>query len=185
MLFSSVVSWFAIRSRIRGARILEVLTFLPLAVPNVVFALAILLLAIRTPLWGTMWTLILAHTTVYLAYGTRTMSTAIMQIHADLEHAATVSGAPWRVNFRKIVMPLIWHSFVSGWVWIFIHSMRDFTIPLMLMTRGTVVVSTLLWQMWTFADFGGAAALAMLMAGGLVLIVIPTQVFFIKRGIEA
>ena len=44
MILSSFISWFATRSRTRSARWLDTLTFAPLAIPNVVIAISILLL---------------------------------------------------------------------------------------------------------------------------------------------
>ncbi|HLQ31753.1 MAG TPA: iron ABC transporter permease, partial [Chloroflexota bacterium] len=57
-----------------------------------------------------------------------------------------------------------------GWVWVAVHSMRDFTFPLMLGTTGNVVLAALIWKLWRQPDLPGAAALSILLAvilGGL------------------
>ena len=64
-------------------------------------ALAILMMYIRTPLYGTIWIIVLAHVTAFLAFGTRTMNGALIQIHRELENAAIASGASWGTSLRR------------------------------------------------------------------------------------
>src|SRR5205807_1057920 len=110
--------WFAVRGKGRTARCLDVLAFAPLAIPGIVMALAILLLYIRTPLYSTIWIIVLAHVTIFIAFGTRAMNGALLQIHPELEHAAMASGAPWATALRKILLPLLWPHFLNGWLWV-------------------------------------------------------------------
>src|SRR3954467_3969352 len=84
MLLSALVSWFALRSKAGAARWLDVLAFAPLAIPGIVLALALLMMSIPTPLYGTIWIIVLAHVTTFLAFGTRTMNGALIQIHPEL-----------------------------------------------------------------------------------------------------
>jgi iron(III) transport system permease protein len=176
MLLSCLISWYSVRSKVRGAKLLETLAFTPLAVPQIVMAIALLLLYIRTPLYGSIWLIVLGHVTVYLAFGTRTMNAALLQVHQELENAATASGASWGTTLRYVLGPLLWPHILNGWLWVVAHSMRDLTIPLMLMTTGNVVISSALWLLWGFPNIPGAAALAMLMILGLMLLVVPIQV---------
>jgi iron(III) transport system permease protein len=177
MLLSFLISWFSVRSKVRGAKLLETLAFAPLAIPHIVMAIALLLLYIRTPLYGSIWLIVLGHVTVYLAFGTRTMNGALLQIHQELENAATTSGASWWTNLRRVLLPLLWPHVLNGWLWVIAHSMRDLTIPLMLMTTSNVVISSALWLMWGFPNIPGASALAMLMILGLMVLVVPVQVY--------
>ena len=177
MLLSGLISWFGVRGKGKLARVLNVLAFSPLAIPRIVMAIAILLLYINTPLYGTIWIIVLAQVTVYLAFGTRTVSGALMQIHPELENAATACGAPWSTMMRKILLPLLWPHFLNGWLWIVAHSMRDLTLALTLMSPDNVVLSSTLWVLWSFGDVPGASALLMLMVLGLLLLVLPIQLY--------
>ncbi|MBI4526129.1 MAG: iron ABC transporter permease [Deltaproteobacteria bacterium] len=180
MLLSGLISWFAVRGKGRLAQLLDTLAFSPLAIPRIVMAIAILLLYIRTPLYGTIWIIVLAQVTAYLAFGTRTINGALMQIHPELENAAIACGAPWATMMRKILLPLIWPHFLNGWLWIVAHSMRDLTLALTLMSPDNVVLSSTLWLLWTFGDVPRAAALLMLMVAGLLLLVLPVQLYASK-----
>jgi iron(III) transport system permease protein len=175
MLLASLISWFAVRGKGRTARCLDVLAFAPLAIPGIVMALAILLLYIRTPLYSTIWIIVLAHVTIFLAFGTRAMNGALLQIHPELEHAAMASGAPWSTALRKILLPLLWPHFLNGWLWVVAHSMRDLTMPLMLMSTSSLVVSSAIWQLWGVGQVPAASALIVLMTLGLLALVLPVQ----------
>jgi len=177
MLMSGVVSWFATRSKARAARWLNMLAFAPIAIPNILIGIAILLLYIQTPLYGSIWIIVLAHVTAYLAFGTRTMNGALIQIHPELENAATACGVPWGTMVRKVLLPMLWPQFLNGWLWVLAHSMRDLTMLLTLMSSGSVVLSSALRLLWSNGDVPLASALLILMLLGLLILVIPVQVY--------
>lgn len=182
MALSSLIAWFSVRGRTALARYVDVLSFAPTAVPPIVMVMAILLLYLQSPLYGTLWILILGHVTIYIAFGTRSMSAALMQIHKELTDAASISGAGWFTGLRRITLPLVWPHILNGWLWVVAHSARDLTIPLVLMSTGNVVVASALWQMWDFPDLPGAAAVAMLLVAGLLVLVVPLQIYAARQG---
>jgi iron(III) transport system permease protein len=183
MVLASLIGWFTVRSNSRAGKLLDVLSFLPMAIPPIVLVLAILLLYLNTPLYGTVWILVLAHATIYIAFGVRTMSSALIQIHKELGDAALISGASWLTSLRLIVFPLVWPQIVNGWLWVFAHSARDLTVPLMLMSTSNLVAASTLWNLWQFPDLPGAAALSVMLMMSLLVIVIPIQ-FFVSRKLE-
>ena len=181
MLLSGIMSWFAVRGKGKLARFLDMIAFAPMAIPRIVMAISILLLYIRTPLYGTIWIIVLAQVTAYLAFGTRTINGALIQIHPELENAATAAGASWLTTMRKILLPLLWPHFLNAWLWIIAHSMRDLTLALTLMSPDNVVLSSTLWILWSFGDVPKASALLMLMMVGLLLIVLPIQLYAARK----
>ncbi|MBZ6079073.1 ABC transporter permease [Microvirga puerhi] len=176
MFLGSLIAWFSVRDRGLAARILDVLAFAPTAIPPVVMVIAILLVYIRTPVYGTIWILVLSSVTVQLAFATRTMTSALTQLHKELGDAATVCGASWWTSFRCITLPLLRVQFLSGWLFVAAHTSRDLTIPLVLMTSSNVVLASAIWMMWDFPDLPGAAAMAVLLVLGLLVIVLPVQI---------
>ena len=170
-----LVSWVSARAHGLAARILDVLAFAPTAIPPIVMAVAILLLYLRTPLYGTMIVLVIGHITIYLAFVTRTLTSALMQLHKDLANAALVSGAGGFTVLRRVILPLIRPQVVNAWLWVLAHSARDLTIPVMLMTADTMVASSVMWTMWDVPDLPGAAAVACLLVAALLCIVAPLQ----------
>ena len=181
MALSFLVSWFAVRSRAKGARFLEIIAFLPLATPRLVFALAFLLFYIHTPLYGTVWILLLAGATAGLAFGTRLMSSTFMQIHRELEQAAAVSGASWLRTLKDILLPLVFPALLNGWLYVAITAFRDLTKPMILSTTGNEVLIRSLWLLWNRPDTTAAAALSVLMMLALLVIVVPLQYVAVRK----
>jgi ABC-type Fe3+ transport system permease subunit len=74
---------------------------------------------LKTPLYGSIAILVVGHVAVYVAFGTRSMISALIQIDKELENAAIVSGASWATSLRRVSAPLIWRTSStagSGWL---------------------------------------------------------------------
>jgi iron(III) transport system permease protein len=181
MLLSGLIAWFSLRGRGWAGRLLDALSFAPIAVPPIVLATAILLVSIGTPLYGTIWVLVIGHVTIFLAFGTRTMHGALIQLDRELENAALISGASWATSLRRIVLPLVWPQLLDGWLWVVAHSARDLTFGLMLMTSGNIIAAASIFLMWDEPNLPGAAALSMLLVAGLMLLVVPIQIHASRR----
>ncbi|MDB5556659.1 MAG: putative iron(III)-transport system permease [Rhizobium sp.] len=177
LLLGSLAAWFGVRGRGWMSRAIDILSFSPIAIPPIVMAMALLLLYLRTPIYGTIFILIIGHVTIYLAFATRTISSALVQLHRELTDAAAVSGAGFYTTLTRITLPLIWPQLLNGWLWVLAHSARDLTIPLLLMTNQNIVMSTVMWTLWDVPNLPGAAALSVLLVAALLLIVIPSQAF--------
>ncbi len=181
VVMACLVSWFAVRGGGTMGRLLDMMSFAPMAIPPVVMAIALLLIFLRTPLHGTIWVLVVGHMTIYLAFAARTMNAALVQIHKELEDAAHVSGASWATGLRRILFPMVWPQIINTWLWVVAHSARDLTFPLLLLTSTNVVAASAIYLRWDFPDLPGAAALSMIVVGGLMLLVIPIQLYVTRR----
>jgi iron(III) transport system permease protein len=174
MFLSVLVSWVVIRTQVSFRGLLDTLAFVPHAVPGILMAvgLAYLGLAYRDyfPLYGTVLIIILAHTINWIAYGTRTTNSVMIQVHRELEEAGRVAGASTPRVLWKIVLPLIAAGVLNSWIWIGLLSYREVTMALTLYTRHNVVVSTVVWQFW------GSGWVPEVSALGVILIIFATLV---------
>jgi iron(III) transport system permease protein len=174
MILSVLVSWVVIRSQVSFRGFLDTLAFVPHAVPGILMAvgLAYLGLAYRDyfPLYGTVFIIVVAHTINWIAYGTRTTNSVMIQVHRELEEAGRVSGASAPRVLRKIVLPLIAAGVLNSWIWIGMLSYREVTMSLTLLTRNNVVISTVVWQFW------GSGWVPQVSALGVILILFATLV---------
>ena len=163
VLLVTLVSWFSVRGGIRGARLPDRLTFVTLGVPDVVLGLALIFIyaSLPIPLYGSLWIIVLGLVTTSLPFGTRLMTAAFLQIHRELEEAAATSGAGLRSTFFRIVLPLLWPSFARGFLWMFVRSLRETTLALMLYAAGNQTLAVTLWYLWVEdANFPLASAIA-------------------------
>ena len=174
MLLAFMVSWVVVRSRVPGRSILDGFLFLPHAIPGVVIALALMMAYLTYPLnqlgiYGSIWLVVFGLIASYIAFGSRLMNSGITQIHAELEEAAYMSRASVTRTLFSITLPLLFPVFAAGWVWVAVHALRAFSIPLMLSSKQNEVLAVSLWAYWDEGEASRAAALGVL----LMLFLIP------------
>src|SRR5205823_6262876 len=76
-----------------------------------------------------------------------------------------LSGAAGLQTIRRVITPLIWPSFSGGWLWVFVHALRDSTLALMLFTVSNDTLGVRLWTLWfNEGKPAQAAALAVCLA---------------------
>ncbi|MDH3240642.1 MAG: ABC transporter permease subunit, partial [Alphaproteobacteria bacterium] len=176
VLVSFVVSMVVVRSKFWARRILDQLAFIPHAIPGIVLGLAFLWLFLQAdeigiPLHGGVLAMTIAFTVGYMAYGTRSMNAAILQIHKELEEAAQVSGAVrWRTMWR-VFFPLMMPTFIGVWVWVMLHVIRTAGKPLVLYEgQENQVLAILIWNMWDEGYIEAVAAIGTLLMGFLLIV---------------
>ena len=170
MLICSVLSWVIVKSRGRGRKILDFLTFVPHAIPGIVTGVALMWVYIFLPLpiYGTIWILLIAYVTSRIAFGTRVMTAAMTQLHKELEEASYASGGSWFGTFRKITLPLLLPSLVNGWIFSAIVVAKAMGSVIMLYSHDSIVLSVLVWELWSNGDVAATAALGVLLIFGLM-----------------
>jgi iron(III) transport system permease protein len=190
MVLSLIVGWVVVRVRMPGVPLLDSLTFLPHAIPGVVIGLALVFFwlgepFVNLPVYGTLLIVIMGVSTSYLAFGTRTMNSAVAQISKELEDAASTSGANWTQSLTRIVAPLILPALIGGWVWVAAHTLRAFSIPAILSTPGNTVLAVQLWSFWEKGRVGEATAMAVLLIAGLGVITVAGRILVMRANPQA
>jgi len=190
VVFSFLISWVIVRVKFRGWKIMDQLAFLPHAIPGMVMGLAFLWLFLSArrvgiEVNGGILAMSIAFTVAFMAYGTRSMNAAILQIHKDLEEAAQVAGArQWRVMWRVFV-PLMLPTLVGVWIWTMLHAVRIAGMPLLLYDgQNNEVLAILIWNMWDEGNVQGAAAIGVLMILVLLAITVGLRVVGLGRAVS-
>jgi iron(III) transport system permease protein len=180
MAVALLISWVVVRGKSRARLLLDGLTFVSFAVPGVVLALAMIFVYLKPPfrylgIYGSMWMIILGLMTEYLAFATRTTNGGLMQIHSELEEAGSASGAGRLTTLWRITFPLLIPSLIAGWVWVVAHSLRAFSLPLVLGTKRNEVLSVWIWIHWQNGHIPMAAALGMILIALTALLAIAAR----------
>jgi iron(III) transport system permease protein len=185
---SFLVSVVVVRSKFWGRKLLDQIVFMPHAIPGMVMGLAFLWVFLKIdvfglPIFGTIWSMVIAFTLSFVAYGTRTMNAAILQIHRDLEDAALINGArPWRMVWR-IFVPLMMPTLAGLWIWAVLHAVRVAGLPLMLYQGArNQVLSVLIWNMWTDGAIGNVGAIATMLVLALLVVTLALRAVGFGRG---
>jgi iron(III) transport system permease protein len=143
------------RKKISG-RVIEQLSFLPYLIPSIAFgAIYLSMFSQRRlfipALYGTLALLVIISVVKYLPFSTRSGTSNMMQIGAELEEAAMIEGASFSKRFMRIIMPLAGKGFMSGFILIFISAMKELDLVVLLMTPST---STLAAMTYSYAESG-------------------------------
>jgi len=176
MIISLVFAWVVLRSRVRGRFIFDFFAFLPHAVPNIIFAIGAVLLALFVlkgfvPIYGTIWLLLLLYIIVRMSYGSRMMNSSLIQIHRELEEAAYVAGGSTFSVVRRILVPILMTPLLYGWLWIALLTYRELTLAVLLSRAENMTLPVVVWSIWLSGGFGQAAALTTIMLCILVPII--------------
>jgi iron(III) transport system permease protein len=161
-------SWVALRSRFPGRGIFDFIAFLPHAIPNIVFSVGVLLFVLYAvqrivPLYGTVWLLLSLFVIARLSYATRMTNGTLLQLHRDLEEAATMSGGATGTVMRRVLLPLLTPTLIYAWLWTALLTFRELTLAVLLTTRDNLTLPVVVWSIWQDGGFGKAAAITLLL----------------------
>jgi iron(III) transport system permease protein len=167
MFFGLAISWVVVKSKLRWRFLFDWIAFLPHAVPNLIFAIAMVIVALRLmprsiPFYGTIFILMAVYVLVRISLVTRVFNGALLQIHGELDEAAHVSGLSTVVTIRKISVPLLWHAVVNLWIWIALLTYRELTMAAFMVTHDNITLPVLVWSDWNGGNSGAAAATSLL-----------------------
>jgi iron(III) transport system permease protein len=187
-LLSLLVSWMTTRLRVPGRQALDVLAFIPIAVPGVMIGVALVYVYITLgalfPIYGTIWIIALAYITQYLPFGTRATSGVMLQLHPELEEAGATAGAGRGRILRRITFPLVWPAIAAVWIWVLAHALRELSSALLLQGRNNAVIPTLLWDYWSGGEPNRTAAGGLWLTVALVLFLVLWRAVSRRAGLE-
>lgn len=163
---ATIISWVIVRSKFIGRKFLDIITFLPHAIPSIVLGLALIYVYLTLdfiPIYGTRWIIVVGFVTKYLPFSTRAMNAGFLQIHKELEEAAQIGGVALGKILLKIFVPLLLPSMVGVAIWIASVTMRELSMVLMLNSPNNTVLSFLIWNYWDQGKMPEASALGVLL----------------------
>lgn len=171
-----VVAWVSIRTRSRARKALDILAFTPIAIPGLVIGLALMWLYLELPfrVYGTLLILGIAYVTRLIPYGVRLLSSGLMQIHPELEEAASVAGSGWLKTMRTVAIPLLRPAFISGFAYVFIRAYMELSSSLFLFSFRNEPFSIVAFGYWQGGSTSKTAAygiMALVMVAAIVALI--------------
>jgi len=167
-----IAAWLVARTNVKIRWTLDRVIMLPLVFPGIVMGVAILkmYLTLPIPLYGTIWIMVAAFAARYLPYAMRFCHSGLLGIHKELEESATASGATWTQAARNVIIPLMMPALFAGWIYIFLITVRELAMALLLYSPGSEVISVVIWELWENGHVGTLAAYALGITAGTVLL---------------
>ncbi len=96
-----------------------------------------------------------------------------------------MSGATWRSVFGRIVVPLMMPSLFAGWIWVFLISIKELAVAVLLYHPGSVVISAVIFEMWGNGQVPEVGALSIILALILVCMAAVFQKFSRRYGLQS
>jgi len=163
-LVYSVISYVIVRTRLTGRHIIDILSWLPWALPGVLISLALLWAVLGSGdyvklIYGTVSLLIVAIVIKEMPLGTQIIKASTLQISHELEEASSASGASRLVGFCRIMLPLLRPTVVAVGIIIFISAARDIPTVIFLATNQSRTLSLLMLDYISDANQEKAAVL--------------------------
>lgn len=165
--FTFLIAYLVVRRREPARWALDAIGSLPLVIPGVVLGTAILIEFLNLsfiPIYGTIWIMVLAFLISYLPYGIRFCYSGIIAIDPQLEESARSCGAGIVTVLRRIVLPLALPAVTAIWIYVFLHSIRDLSLPVLLAGPQNQLLSVVILDLWNDGKIPQVGALSILLA---------------------
>jgi iron(III) transport system permease protein len=177
-LMALALGYLLLRLGERGA-LLQLLIDLPYALPGIVFALALILTWLPSPipgvrLYGTVWLLGLAYVGHYLAFALQPIGAAWRQLDPALEEAARIDGAGTLQALRLVLLPVMMPTVVVAALLVFLNAFSEISLSALLAGSRAETLGWLVFGLEQAGDTNRAAALSVVLVsvlGALGLVV--------------
>jgi len=161
-LLFSVIAYILVRPRLPGHDALDLMIWCSGAIPGILAGLGLLWLFLSTPvldfLFGTIWALIIVVILQGNTTGVNIMKGVFVQVGADMEEAARVSGAGWIRTYFQIWLPLLMPSLMLLAVTSFVHAAGATSSIVLLASRDTMTLSLMALELSSIAVSNREAA---------------------------
>jgi putative spermidine/putrescine transport system permease protein len=145
-LLGTAAAYALIRGRIPGATIVTACLMLPIVVPAIITGAGLYGIYRGLGLNGTLTGLIIGHTVLIMPYVVATVSASLRVLDARLEDAAATLGAsPW-MGFRRVTLPLLMPSILSGLLFAMVVSFDELIVSLFVSTARVRPVAVQMWS---------------------------------------
>ncbi|HEY0212397.1 MAG TPA: ABC transporter permease [Paenirhodobacter sp.] len=132
---------------LRFRRLSETVVNLPLLLPEIVVAVAVLILVSQLGLTNGMVKLVLAHSAFCTPFAFLPIRARLQGMSTDFEEAAQdLYATPWTA-FRRVTLPLIAPGVFAGAMLAFVMSMDDFITSNMLNSGGTTTLPVYIFSL--------------------------------------
>ena len=164
VLLGAIVAWIDLRTRMPGRKLLDYAALVPLGLPGIVMAVALIQFWLKMPLafYGTLTILLLAYVGRYIPLGVRAANTALQQIDPSLEESAAILGAGWGRTMKEITLPLIRPGLFAGWLLVFVPTIQELSASILLFSSHSITLAVAVYNLYETGHTEPVAALAMI-----------------------
>ncbi|MDK1373618.1 ABC transporter permease subunit, partial [Sinorhizobium sp. 6-70] len=167
------------------ANLIAILIEIPYALPGIVLAVAFILTfaaplpLIGLSLYGTIWIILAAYFSSFLAVSLKPVMSAFLQMDPSLEEAARLAGAGFSRRMRDVLLPLIAPAAGASVILVFLIAANELTVSALLWSAGTQTLGVAIFNLDDSGSSDLASALSVLVVV-LVIALMAALEFFAK-----
>lgn len=177
----ALIAYFTVRTTYKLRAVLDFVSWLPFAVPGILFGVGLLYVFLDSPLfraiYGSILLLIIATVVSSMTLGVQIIKSNMMQLGHELEEASRVTGAGWWTTFVRVVVPILIPVLLLVGVMNFIGAARDVASVALLATAETKTLALLQLDYMVEGRYETAAVVS------FIVIVLSTGVALLARGL--
>jgi len=162
VLLGSLIGWIDLRTTLRGRKLLDYASLIPLGLPGIVVAVALIQFWLRVPvpIYGTLLIILLAYTGRYVPLAVRSANAAFRQIDPALEESARITGAGWLRTFGAVTLPLARPGLFAGWLLVFVPAIQELSASILLFSSQSITLAVAVYNLYETGALEPVAALA-------------------------
>ncbi len=147
---------------------LGILIEIPYALPGIVLAVAFILTfaaplpILNVSLYGTIWIILIAYFSSFLAVSLKPVMSAFLQMDPSLEEAARLSGAGFIRRMRDVILPLVAPAAGASIILVFLLAANELTVSALLWSAGTQTLGVAIFNLDDSGSSDLASALSVL-----------------------
>jgi len=185
VLLYSIISYSIVRAHIPAKGLIDLLSWLPWALPGVLLSLALLWTVLGSGsilklLYGTVYVLILAIVIKEMPLGTQIIKAGIMQVSKELEEASEAAGAGRYSTFTRILLPLLKPTVLVVCLVVFIASLREIPAVVFLATNQTRTISLVMLDAIADANMERAAVTGLFIVGLVLCLILIARILGVR-----
>lgn len=186
IVVSVAMCWVGRRRNTWVTRMVGLLSFAPVALPNIIIGLAFLWLyrGLGVPINGTYIIVILAYFTLFLAIASRNISARFLQVGQELYDASAISGASDTRTVGAVAVPMLAPAIAATALYIVIWSFKELPAALLLSSTGTRTVPVLMFDLSRSGSMSQVAAIAVASILMLTVLILGFQLIARRAGIR-
>ena len=165
------IAYALARYSFRGKGVVQLISTLPVIIPQLVIGLALLKYLVITTNLPVIPALVVGHTALLMPYAVRIVLASLSNVPFDIEQAAVSLGASRLHTFFRIVLPNIRDGVLTSFILAFILSFNNVPVSLFLTDVGvaTLPIQMLLYMEYNFDPSIAALSTLLILFSALVV----------------
>jgi spermidine/putrescine transport system permease protein len=171
------------RYRFKGRQLMQGLVFFLIIVPDIVLAVAFLMLYNSFGLALGFWSLLLAHTSFCMPFSAVMVLSRIKSMDSELVEVAKDLGASDSTILRRILLPLLLPAILAGWLISFTLSLDDVMISFFVSGPTFQILPLKIYAMARLGASPELNALCTIILGITLVLILTAHSFMRKKSI--